>query len=209
MGVAERKQREKEARTEAIKHNAIELFAKKGYESTTMAEIAEETEIAKGTIYRFFKSKAELLFCLIEPPMTEYYQQLSNIVMHDVNEAADVTLAKILDHLLESYRRSPESYQIMMYYKADEIEPLFSNKRLTHLKNLMRKNLRKVEELISRGIEQGVFRPVNPKPASTIIWNMALGILQFEQNRAYSGGKDYLTKTMEQAKDILLSGLKT
>ena len=37
---------------------------------------------------------------------------------------------------------------------------------------------------------------------------MVLGILQFEQNRVYSGGKDYMRDTMNQARDMILLGLK-
>ncbi len=209
MGITERKQREKKARIEAIKKSAKQLFAKKGYENTTMAEIAEKTEIAKGTVYLFFKSKAELLYSLAEPMLEEYYKRISKIVDSNENAPADETFVKIIDHLYESFHKEPESYQIFMYYKANEIEPQFSSERLARLKNLMRMNLQVLERLISRGIEQKVFKPVNPVPVSTIIWNMALGILQFEQNRTYSGGKDYLKSTLYQAGDILLFGLKS
>ncbi len=207
MGVTERKQREKKARIEAIKNSAKKLFAKKGYENTTMAEVAEETEIAKGTVYRFFKSKAELLFCLIEPMIDNYYQQVSEIIDNDEFVPADKTLAKLSDFIYEHFQIEPEPYLIMIYYKANEIEPQFSKERLIRLKSLMRLNLRKFEELLARGIEQKVFKLIDTKPAAIIIWNMILGILQFEKNRTYSEGKDQLKYTLDQAIKMLLSGL--
>jgi TetR/AcrR family transcriptional regulator len=208
MGVAERKQREKEARVESIKNSAIKLFTENGYENTTMAEIAEESEIAKGTVYRFFKSKAELIFSLMEPLLSDYYAQASDIINRNEKEPADITFAKLFDFFFESFQENPAPYDTFMYYKADELEPLFTNGRLTRFKNLMRMNLRILEKLIARGIEQKVFKPVNPKPISTIIWNTVLGIMQFEQNRTFSGGKDYLKETLIQAGDMLLFGLK-
>lgn len=74
MGVAERRQREKESRTESIKKNAAKLFARKGFHNVSMAEIAEAAEVSKGTLYIYFKSKEELYFSLIEPILTRASQ---------------------------------------------------------------------------------------------------------------------------------------
>lgn len=62
MGTAERIAREKEERRQAIIDAAEKLFYKNGFENTTMDEIADETELSKGTLYLYFKSKNELLW---------------------------------------------------------------------------------------------------------------------------------------------------
>ena len=40
---------------------AVNLFATKGYHTTSVQEIAERCHIAKGSFYNYFKSKEELL----------------------------------------------------------------------------------------------------------------------------------------------------
>ncbi|EFK07761.1 transcriptional regulator, TetR family [delta proteobacterium NaphS2] len=45
---------------------AGKLFVKKGYEATTMDEIAAAAGFAKGTLYHYFANKAELLEVLLE-----------------------------------------------------------------------------------------------------------------------------------------------
>lgn len=45
---------------------AIDIFASKGYHSTTMDEVAQSMGIAKGTIYYHFKNKEELYFSTIK-----------------------------------------------------------------------------------------------------------------------------------------------
>ena len=45
---------------------AVKLFAKKGYEATTMDEIAAAAGFAKGTLYHYFANKAALLQVLRE-----------------------------------------------------------------------------------------------------------------------------------------------
>ena len=95
-----------------------------------------------------------------------------------------------------------------MYYKADEFSELLAADRFNHLKMLMAKNLQKVEGVIVRGNRQKIFKPFDPKVVSIILWNTILSILQFEQNRQYSGGKDHLKPTLEAAINLLLDGLK-
>ncbi len=63
---AMRKQREKEQRTTSILQAAETLFAKKGYQQTSMEEIADLAEISPGTIYFYFKNKEDLLIKLMD-----------------------------------------------------------------------------------------------------------------------------------------------
>lgn len=62
MGVAERREREKQNRREEILETARELFYTCGYEKTRMVDIAEQLELSKGTVYLYFRSKEELAY---------------------------------------------------------------------------------------------------------------------------------------------------
>ena len=57
-GMRERKRLE---RSDAIVDAATELFRSKGYEGTTMEEIAEGADVSAPTLYRYFPTKAALL----------------------------------------------------------------------------------------------------------------------------------------------------
>ncbi len=65
MGTAERRQREKELRREEIIQAAEEIFFKHGYVKSTLDQIAEASQLAKGTLYLYFKSKEDLYFAVI------------------------------------------------------------------------------------------------------------------------------------------------
>lgn len=60
MGVAERRQREKEAVRNQILTAATELFVEQGYENVSMRKIAERIEYAPSTIYLYFQDKEQL-----------------------------------------------------------------------------------------------------------------------------------------------------
>jgi TetR/AcrR family transcriptional regulator len=57
-----RKERERANRRKEIIDAAQDLFLSKGFENTTMEEIAEKAEFGKPTLYAYFKSKDEILF---------------------------------------------------------------------------------------------------------------------------------------------------
>jgi AcrR family transcriptional regulator len=69
LGLRERK---KQQTRETIARVALELFAKRGYEHTTLAEIADAADVSKRTIFAYFESKEDILFC--DEPM--FYEQL-------------------------------------------------------------------------------------------------------------------------------------
>lgn len=62
---------------------AIELFSEKGYEATATSEIAKKAKVAEGTIFRYYKTKKELLFAI---PATLTKASLFEIFLEDFNE---------------------------------------------------------------------------------------------------------------------------
>jgi len=52
----------KKARTKAvIQHEALALFRERGYEATTIEQIAEAAEVAVSTVFRYFPAKEDLV----------------------------------------------------------------------------------------------------------------------------------------------------
>ena len=65
MGTIARRAREKDAKRRAILQAAIRCFGKKGYDSTSLDDIGRQAEVAKGTLYLYFRSKADLFTSLL------------------------------------------------------------------------------------------------------------------------------------------------
>ncbi len=60
MGIAERREREKEQRRNMILDAAEKLFFSRGVENVTMDDVAEEAELSKGTLYLYFKNRDDI-----------------------------------------------------------------------------------------------------------------------------------------------------
>jgi AcrR family transcriptional regulator len=60
MGIAERKQEEKQEMHKRILNGARKVFLEKGYEQTSMRNIANEINYSPGSLYFYFKDKSEI-----------------------------------------------------------------------------------------------------------------------------------------------------
>ncbi|WP_319758992.1 TetR/AcrR family transcriptional regulator [Maridesulfovibrio sp.] len=68
-----RKQQEKSLQTKReLMETANELFGKKGFVETTVAEITKHAGYAKGSFYRHWVSKDKLFLEIVEEKLTEY-----------------------------------------------------------------------------------------------------------------------------------------
>lgn len=63
--------------------SAIELFSQKGYEATSTSEIAKNAKVAEGTIFRYYKTKRDLLFAI---PSALSKESLFETFLIDFNE---------------------------------------------------------------------------------------------------------------------------
>ena len=85
MGITERKQREKQRRIREILEAARKLFIAKGYEETTMLDIADEAELSRRTLYHYFSSKEAISYSIIQ----ESYEAMKETI----TQAADISYA--------------------------------------------------------------------------------------------------------------------
>lgn len=66
-----KRKRDPNAKRRKIFNAALQVFADKGFHNTTMDEIAQVSQVAKGTLYRYFNSKEDLLEQLLRTTSRE------------------------------------------------------------------------------------------------------------------------------------------
>jgi AcrR family transcriptional regulator len=75
-----RREREKMAQRQEMLAAALDLFAKKGYRNVSMQEIAETSEFAIGTLYKFFKNKEDLYRALVREQAEKFHDGIMRAI---------------------------------------------------------------------------------------------------------------------------------
>jgi TetR/AcrR family transcriptional regulator, fatty acid metabolism regulator protein len=78
-----RRNLKEQQRRAQIKEAAINLFSSKGYQQSTMDDLAEEAGVSKSLIYWYWENKAALLSELIDTCMNQYIDLLTEAVERD------------------------------------------------------------------------------------------------------------------------------
>ena len=118
MGTAERKAREKLVRHQQILDAAYEVFNQVGFFAATMDQIAERAELAKGTIYIYFKSKEELYFSLLLNGQDILISMLTDMKKRPV--PPDQVLEETAKTLFRFYREHTSYFRIFMVMQLSD-----------------------------------------------------------------------------------------
>ena len=149
---------------EAILRAAIKVFARKGYFSSKVSDIAGEAKIADGTVYLYFKSKEEILHSIFNRMMDRFIsdgkKELEGI------ERADKKLRKIAELHLERLGADRDLAIVFQVQLRGSIKFMreFSAAGFSEYLDLIRR-------AIAEGQEQGYFRKeLNPVLCSKILF---------------------------------------
>ncbi len=87
LSTEERKQRKRNKVRNEIMDAATRVIAKKGFHQATTKEIAEEADIAEGTLYNYFKNKNDILMNIANRYVSE---KRNFMISADVNSVEDL-----------------------------------------------------------------------------------------------------------------------
>lgn len=161
----------KEERKQEIALVALELFAKKGFETTSISSVAKAAGIGKGTVYEYFVSKEELI-------VSAFMAWLENMMGQELEELLltiaepEKRLRKCVQTMMEQFISDEQTVKIMismfqMMLKDDKLFP--QNEEFRKMFQMVRKVF---VDILLDGVSQGVFRPEIAKDAEKIAINL-------------------------------------
>ena len=136
--------------TDRIIEGGEELFLTAGIKSVTMDDIARHLGMSKKTIYQFFKDKNELVMALVKKKLREDEEQITSMISQSTNVIDEmINMMKCSEEIFS--RINPIVVHDMQKYHPDAWKQ-FQNFKAEVL-------IRTLEELLTKGINQGYIRP--------------------------------------------------
>jgi AcrR family transcriptional regulator len=167
MGVQERRARQKESIREEILDAARTLFVKEGYEHVSMRKIAEKIEYAPGTIYLYFRDKAEIFDRLCEETFAKLAQKIQAINADPSNPLEG--LRRGLRTYIQFGIDNPNHY-IVTFVQAKQIprehEPKAGEQCFDNLRSV-----------VTRCIEAGQLNCEDAEEVAQALWTGAHGVV--------------------------------
>lgn len=72
------REQKKKITKKAILNAAIQLFGEKGFENTSIEELAKAAGVGKGTVYSYFTTKRDILYAFCEDELEYIHEQMAS-----------------------------------------------------------------------------------------------------------------------------------
>ncbi|MCX5881368.1 MAG: TetR/AcrR family transcriptional regulator [Deltaproteobacteria bacterium] len=208
MGIQERKEREKERRRQQIIVAAKRVFSEKGFNKSTMEDIASEAELSPGTLYLYFKNKEEL-YASLSLRILQYLHIRVEHVNKETELSPEQKLEKLIEAMYDVYDFDPLIIINMFHLQSSETLKNLSPRLMTQIEELSRKSIGAISNIFREGVVKGVFIEKHPVALSDIFWSLFSGVILWEASKKIMNeDKDYLKKTLAIAFEIFSQGVK-
>jgi len=186
---------EQAKRRHEIFHSVVNIFLKKGFQETSMREIAGVAGLGKSTLYDYFKTKDDILLYFFEDQINDLTEAAQKVALQNIS--ADERLRQVMKVHLE-FLQANKSLFMKLSLEAQRLKLESQNeiqKKRHSYQDLVR-------GLIEEGIREGVFRKVDPLLAARMLINTMAPVVF--TSRPTGTAQEMLEETM----DIIFKGLQ-
>lgn len=175
------------------------VFARDGYHTSRVGDIAEEAGVAHGLLYHYFPSKSEVLATLFRENWGELLQRFRDV--EESQEPADEKLRGIAKILLRTWRNDPALVTVMVREVA----------RSPHLQEQVddvREGFASIQRVIEQGQAEGTFRSdLDARLASWVVYGALEEILTGWVLGQLPDGDEEVARAERTVVEVVCAGL--
>ena len=129
-----------------IINEATALLAEKGFNDTSMLEIAKKADVAEGTVYEYFRNKESLLISIPGEKLSELYESVSG-------KSPERKIKDIISSIFRFYynEKNFSTILVLMLRTNKKFQNSQSNKIIDNLFEIIKK-------IIIKGQKKGIFK---------------------------------------------------
>lgn len=152
--------------TRELLDKATQLFAARGYETTTLQDVADAMGVSRSALYHYVSSKEDLLAMLVEQWSRGLADELATLRAR-ADLSPERKLRQLTDLMVRQRAEAPEQFRVL-----DQAEPLLPEPLRTQHRQARRDVLAELTGVIEDGISSGDFKPIDPRIAAFSVLGM-------------------------------------
>lgn len=139
--------------------NAFELFTKKGVKDTSIQEIVDNAQVAKGTFYLYFKDKYEIRDVLISKKSTKLFNNaVKDLRKTDITELSE-QVVYIVDHVINALIKNP----LLLKFISKNLSLGIYNQTVKKIYDINNNEENGVLQLFLKGVTENNVKLKNPE----------------------------------------------
>jgi len=181
---------------DGIYEAAVAVMTRYGMEGTTMDRVAEEAEVAKGSLYNYFPSKLDLLKFVHDKTVEPMEQRAQEILAEEIP-----ALQKLESLIREWFGYLDKHRGLFNFLFNDQVarELLLDRKSSGHAKAV-----EDVATIVRQGIQEGTLRQLDPMRVAWLLFGAMREIVEGQLSNNETRPMINLT---EEVLDFVLHGI--
>ena len=182
------------------------LFAEKGFNETTTAELAQITGSAEGTIFYHFKTKTDLFIATLNAVKEGIVQEFNQYIQKHVFNTGMEMMEKIISFFLYLSMHREEWFKLLERHYPYEFARMNESCR-GHLEAIYNTLIDLFESAILIGMKDGSIRELPSKKMAFIVFSMVNGLVWLKHQDIYDTAALY-DELLKTCRRILMSDEK-
>jgi AcrR family transcriptional regulator len=204
-GTAVSREEKKAQARRRILDAARAVFFQDGFVATNLDKVADLAGVAKGTLYRYFESKADLYVAVLAENGRVFIEKLAASCQ---GTSASERIRAMSSFYLDHWTAHPDYFRIFWAIDNQDLIGEVPPPVVEEVSRLWEDSLRVVSGALDAGVASGEFGPCDTWEVATIFWTTANALIQQDATAAVrSIRRGSLPQIYRDALDLLVDGL--
>ena len=188
-----------DARREKIRDAAVRVFARKGFHSARVGDIATEAGVAHGLLYHYFESKDALLESVFRDTWAAMLELIREV--EESGEPAGEQLRRVAAVVLRTWRRDPDLVRVLVREVARSPQIHAQAEEVGHA-------FEAIERIVRDGQERGELRDdIDARLAAFVLYGALEEILTGWVMGQLPDGDEDIARAEHAVVEVLTRGL--
>ena len=161
-------QTKQDLRKDQILNAALTVLVQNGYEGSRMDDVVSKSQLSKGAIYWYYKSKKAMYLDLVNFWVIRYSATINHLVEND--QVAPDQLKSLFNYFIDQYESDPDPFiALTEFWSMAQKDDDFRAK----LQKVYSQFLEVLEKIVAKGVKDGDFKKLDIRiTAMSIMLNL-------------------------------------